>query len=130
MNSNSSNPPQLPDKLAGFDLEDGLQRMQGNQALYIKLIGKFASGFSTAGAEISQALADGDLEQTHALVHNLKGLAGNLSATRLFEAARTLDEAIKSNLDRATIEADLTTLNDALTEVLASAATVHPADSS
>ena len=85
----------LPDSLQGFDLAAGLKRLQGNDRLYRKLLVNFAVRYTAAGEEIQKALAEGQMEQVHSLIHNLKGLAGNLSATRLHAAASQMDAAVK-----------------------------------
>ncbi len=119
----------LPAALSGFDLTAGLQRLQGNRVLYIKLLGRFAGDYSAIGDEIEQAIEAGDRRQAHALVHNLKGLAGNLSATDLFAAARTLDEAVKSDAaEPARLHAAFMVLRTALDEALTSARSVLPPD--
>jgi CheY-like chemotaxis protein len=86
---------ELPKSLSGFDLEDGLMRLQGNKKLYRKLLLSFASDYSAVANEICQALDAEDFDQAHSLVHNLKGLAGNLAATELQAAAVNLEKLVK-----------------------------------
>ena len=78
---------ELPEFLPGIDLADGLKRLQGNKALYRKLLLNFAKDYNEVANEIREALDAKDFD-THSLVHNLKGLAGNLSATELQAAAK------------------------------------------
>ena len=86
---------ELPESLPGFDLPDGLKRLQGNKRLYRKLLLSFATDYNTVANEIRQALAAKDFDQAHSLVHNLKGLAGNLAATELQAAAVNLEKLVK-----------------------------------
>jgi HPt (histidine-containing phosphotransfer) domain-containing protein len=86
---------ELPESLSGFNLEDGLKRLQGNKKLYRKLLLSFATDYSAVANEIRQALDAEDFGQAHSLVHNLKGLAGNLSATKLQAAAVNLEKLVK-----------------------------------
>jgi CheY-like chemotaxis protein len=86
---------ELPESLAGFDLSDGLRRLQGNKRLYRKLLLSFATDYCEAVNEIREALDADDFERSHSLVHNLKGLAGNLSATDLQAAAVNLEKLVK-----------------------------------
>jgi signal transduction histidine kinase/CheY-like chemotaxis protein len=88
----------LPPSLAGFDLEAGLKRLQGNRRLYRKLLLDFLSHYSNFADEIHQALASNDIEGVHGLVHNIKGLAGNLSATDLQKTATEMDSSVKKAL--------------------------------
>jgi HPt (histidine-containing phosphotransfer) domain-containing protein len=86
---------EFPKSLSGFDLEDGLKRLQGNKKLYRKLLLSFATDYSTVANEIRQAFDAEDFDQAHSLVHNLKGLAGNLAATKLQAAAVNLEKLAK-----------------------------------
>jgi PAS domain S-box-containing protein len=86
---------ELPESLPGFDLSDGLKRLQGNQTLYRKLILNFATDYNAVANEIGKALEAEDFEQAHSLVHNLKGMAGNLAATDLQAAAVNLEKLVK-----------------------------------
>jgi HPt (histidine-containing phosphotransfer) domain-containing protein len=86
---------ELPESLSGFDLVDGLKRLQGNKKLYRKLLLSFAADYNTVANEIRQALDAEDFDQAHSLVHNLKGLAGNLAATDLQAAAVNLEKLVK-----------------------------------
>jgi HPt (histidine-containing phosphotransfer) domain-containing protein len=85
----------LPDSLPGFDLAEGLNRLRGNQKLYRKLLLDFGAKYTTTAAEIRDALDRGDFDQAHSLVHNIKGLAGNLAATGLQAAAVEMEKLVK-----------------------------------
>jgi PAS domain S-box-containing protein len=86
---------ELPEYMSGFDLADGLRRLQGNKKLYRKLLLSFATDYNAVANEIRQALNAEDFDQAHSLVHNLKGLAGNLAATELHTAAVNLEKLVK-----------------------------------
>jgi CheY-like chemotaxis protein len=86
---------ELPQSLAGFDLADGFRRLQGNQTLYRKLLLNFGTDYDTAANAIRAALDAQDFDHAHSLVHNLKGLAGNLAATELQAAAVNLVKLVK-----------------------------------
>jgi signal transduction histidine kinase/CheY-like chemotaxis protein len=86
---------ELPESLPGFDLTDGLKRLQGNTRLYRKLLLNFATDYCEVANEIREALDAEDFEHAHSLVHNLKGLAGNLSATDLQAATVNLEKLVK-----------------------------------
>jgi two-component system sensor histidine kinase/response regulator len=85
----------LPEYLPRFDLADGLKRLQGNKKLYRKLLLSFATDYCGAANDIRTALDAKDFERTHSLVHNIKGLAGNLAATDLQASAVNLEELVK-----------------------------------
>jgi two-component system sensor histidine kinase/response regulator len=85
----------LPESLPGFDLAAGLLRLMGNKRLYLKLLLDFGANYSTVAGEIREALAARDFKQAHSLVHDLKGLAGNLAATKLQAAAVEMEKLVK-----------------------------------
>lgn len=71
-----------------IDLEDGLNRVRGNKALFIRMLGMFK-----ASAEVSQFPVDvesGDLEAATRTIHAVKGMAGNLSLKPLFDLSTEL----------------------------------------
>ncbi len=126
---NSSEEVGLPESLPGFDLLAGLNRLQGNQKLYRKLLLDFGSSYRKASQDIQNALVAKDIKQVHSLVHNIKGLAGNLSATRLLEAATHMDSAVKKALAAekilpAQFDTDFGELKAALAETLSSCQTL------
>ena len=86
---------ELPEDLPGFDLSDGLKRLQGNKRLYRNLLLRFATDYRGVANDIRIALDAKDFELTHSLVHNIKGLAGNLSATDLQAASVNLEKLVK-----------------------------------
>ena len=121
----------LPDTLAGFDLAAGLNRLRGNRRLYRKLLVDFATRYRDVGNDIHKALRDGQIEQVHGLVHNLKGLAGNISATRLQAAATHLDTAVKKVVSDNDWQTDqmnsmLVELQESLAQALKSCTILSP----
>jgi HPt (histidine-containing phosphotransfer) domain-containing protein len=86
---------ELPESLPGFDLKSGLIRLSGNQALYRKLLQEFGAKYTGAAVEIRKALDANDLKTARRLVHNIKGVAGNLSATDLQVAAMEIETLAK-----------------------------------
>jgi two-component system sensor histidine kinase/response regulator len=69
--------------------------LMGNKRLYRKLLVDFGTKYIETASDISAALDTKDFEQVHSLVHNLKGLAGNLSATDLQASAVNLEKLVK-----------------------------------
>ncbi len=117
--------PGLPDSLPGFNLAEGLGRLQGNQKLYRKLLLDFGAKYTEVAAEIRKTLDNGDFEQAHSLIHNLKGLAGNLAATALQAAAVELEKLVKGDQKKSASQKQLdqkfarleTSINQALEAV-------------
>ncbi|MFH1136778.1 MAG: PAS domain S-box protein [Pseudomonadota bacterium] len=109
----------LPDSLPGIDVRSGLQRLRGNKRLFRKLLLDFSRDFRNAGQEIQAALDRDDLTGAHGLSHTLKGVAGNISAGNLREAAQEFEIALK-NGTREEREARLAGVTQALGTVLTS----------
>lgn len=77
---------ELLDKLSAagaINLEEGLKRMMGNEALYVKCLKMFLP--QAQGSKLPELLAAGDIEEAIKDVHNLKGVTGNLSLNGLYE---------------------------------------------
>ena len=70
--------------------------MQGNKRLYRKLLLDFGKKYMHTAEEVRTALYANDFHQAHGLVHNLKGLAGNLEAVDLQAAAMALEKIVKN----------------------------------
>ncbi len=123
---------ELPESLPAFDLADGLKRLQGNKKLYRKLLSGFAKDYNKVANEIRQSIDAKDFDQAHSLVHNLKGLAGNLAATELQAAAMNLEKLVKGFEEKtiSTTELNLvfSELENALNQALESARSLGVSD--
>ena len=105
----------LPAVLPGLDINAGLARINGNRCLYRWLLDDFVREYGSA-AEILRGLIDsGDQEAARRLVHTLKGVAGNISAVDVQEAAGALETALGA--DMGSYEALLLALEAALRPV-------------
>ena len=120
---------ELPETLPGFDLEAGLKRLQGNRRLYRKLLVDFGANYTETAAEIRKTLDANDFDQAHSLVHNIKGLAGNLEATELQAAAVEMEKLVKGKPEKAPSDQELkqkyANLENALNRALESVQTMH-----
>ena len=88
---------ELPVSLPSFDLAAGLKRLRGNKRLYRKLLVDFGTKYTETASEVREALDAKNFKQAHSLVHNLKGLAGNLEATDLQAAAAEMEKLVKGD---------------------------------
>jgi two-component system, sensor histidine kinase and response regulator len=97
-------PPAAEDPLEalpGFDLASVQKRVGGNRVLLVKLLHEFHKDFLETVPGIAAALNRGDTDLARRLSHTLKGVSGNLSATRVHEAARALEAAISASGETA-----------------------------
>jgi two-component system sensor histidine kinase/response regulator len=79
----------------GLDSTDGLRRVGGNNALYVKLLRQFADQQANAVGQIRAALATNDIESATRLAHTLKGVAGNLGAGGVQVAAAAVETRLR-----------------------------------
>ena len=91
---------ELPESLPGFDIATGLERLMGNKRLYRKLLLDFGADYGGVAGEIQEALAARDFKHAHGLVHNLKGLAGNIAATALLSAAVEMEKLVNGDSNK------------------------------
>ena len=106
--------------LSGIQISAALKRLGGNQMLFRKLWSDFKRDYAHAAEEIRAMLDQGEgQEMARQKVHTIKGVAGNLGANTLHQAARELDTAIKQE-DRETWPERLAMFEKNMKEVLAS----------
>ena len=85
----------LPAHLPPFDLPRALDRFGGDPDFVKTLIICFRESYAGAGAEMRRLIDEQRLEDAHRLAHSLKSAAGSLDATALFQAARSLEQALR-----------------------------------
>ncbi len=91
----------LPDALPGFDLAAGIRRCDGNKKLLFKLINNFHETYGDMDERIARILAAGDYKTAEKLLHEVKGISGNISATRLYKTTAAMEKSVKnSNLEQ------------------------------
>jgi two-component system sensor histidine kinase/response regulator len=117
---------QLP-AIAGLDTKDGLARVAGNQALYVKLLRAFAAEQASVVERIGAALAGNDTATAERLAHSLKGVAGNLGAMAVHAAAGEIERLIREQGTATETSAALDGLRAALGPLLAQLTALTPA---
>jgi PAS domain S-box-containing protein len=84
-----------PTPLKGIDVNAALERLNGQHDLLVRLLRVFAQEHGKTTADIEAAVAREDFDGALRIVHNLKGVAGTLSATAVFDAARALESGLR-----------------------------------
>ncbi len=81
-------------KALGVNVDEGLERLAGNEALYKRLLGTFIKTINTYGVEPDFDRNDYSeiIEKTHAI----KGITGNLSLTPLYEAYTRIVDLLRA----------------------------------
>ena len=95
-NGASADKAPLSEARPGIDLAAALERLGGHMALLSRLLALFVQDFGASLQHIQHAIDDGDLAQAAQLVHKIKGAAGNLSATELYETASVLEDRLRA----------------------------------
>lgn len=78
---------------AGIDYADAMSRLDGHAALYERLVRLFLTADDHL-AGLNTAMEQGDVEVALREAHTLKGTAGNLSFSALYQAACLLHQAL------------------------------------
>lgn len=89
-------------KAFNVDVEGAVARLNGNASLYEKLLHKFADMLKTM--DIEPDSAENAYMDAVEKVHAIKGTAGNLSVTPLFEAYTEMLRLLRENQPAQTKE--------------------------
>ena len=79
-----------------LDLDGGLRRTAGNVGLYHRLLSSLANTQADAAERVAAALRERDDQAAMQITHTVKGVAANLGATALAEAASRLDNTLQT----------------------------------
>jgi signal transduction histidine kinase/DNA-binding response OmpR family regulator len=116
-------PAQMPVQMPGIDVPSGLRMMQGDTNLYLKILGKFHASYAQAAEDMRTALGEGRNEAAQRLAHSIKGLAANIGANDLREAAAGIENSLRT-ADKAPSEDAVDRFSDALALVISSLARI------
>lgn len=107
----------LPQRMRNIDVIDGLARCMNNGVLFERLLRGFLANQARFAERFEQAQLSNQLDDALHLAHDLKGLAGNISAHQLQECADALQHACESR-NAARIEVAFAATRDALQALL------------
>lgn len=80
--------------VAGVDVNQGLKRLNNDKEFYEELLQKFCEDVHYQ--QLLKALEQGDAKEAFQHGHALKGMAGNLSMVRLYDALVPLVEELRN----------------------------------
>jgi two-component system sensor histidine kinase/response regulator len=103
--------------LPGIDITSGLKRLGGNRRLFVKLLKEFCRDYASVTEDIKSALSKKDIEAAMRLVHAVRGVAANLSALHLYEAAFELNKGIRQQPPPENLESLLKTFEQAFSQI-------------
>ena len=105
--------------MPGIDMTAALERLGGNAALLKRLLAMFAKDFEPSQRLIRAAVDTGRWLDAADLVHKVRGAAGNISATELYESATALEDRLRAQHED--LQGLLAAFNHALGIVMQSA---------
>ena len=88
-------PSGCPSDLPGIDLAQALHRVGQDQELLVNLLAMFFDQCRDIGKLLHEECDAGHFDAAAARTHALRGIAGNLAATEVAEAALALESALK-----------------------------------
>ena len=112
--------------LPGIDAADGLARAGGNVRLYREVLARFGDEIAGAPARIGELLGRSRTGEVARIIHDLKGVSGNVGAARVSAAAAALEAALGGGVT-ATTDAALAELTDAVAEAVSGLAVLGAA---
>jgi two-component system sensor histidine kinase/response regulator len=78
--------------IEGLDADRGVSKLHGKAALYLGLLCQFDVRHGGDMNDLERLLAEGQIGPARQLLHALKGAAGSLSLTSLYQAARSMED--------------------------------------
>jgi signal transduction histidine kinase/HPt (histidine-containing phosphotransfer) domain-containing protein/ActR/RegA family two-component response regulator len=107
----------FPRSLPGVDMEEGIRRLSGNRAAYLRLLFNFCRDYGNVAETIRNTLRAGDNTLACRLLHTLKGTSGNLALKDVYSNSQSLEKAILAGND-ARIEKNLKALDVMLKAII------------
>ena len=106
--------------MSGVEFENGLMRFAGKKKLYLKVLKQFIESYGDFEEKLIQAVRDKNKDTAIRLIHDLKGVAGNIGATNLYLQLNKFEEFVKRNfLDEKAIKERLYSIIRVLNRVIA-----------
>jgi len=103
-----------------IDSASAIARLGGNRQLHDRLLVRFAEDQGDFLARLRNAQAHGELDEMILLAHTLRGLAGNIGASRLASLSADLEKCLKQQPDAIReIDTLIAQLDTVLTSVFA-----------
>ena len=123
-NSDTADTPAAPrENAADSDIIDSaraIARLGGNRQLYDRILVRFAEDQGDFLARLRSAQAHGEIDEMVMLAHTLRGLAGNIGASRLATLSGELEKCLKQQPEAiAGIDTLIAQLDAVLTSVFA-----------
>ncbi|WP_460510219.1 response regulator [Hydrogenophaga soli] len=89
-------PPLIRVDPALVDVAGALQRLGGDVAFYLRIVGNFCQDLRLQPARVADALAQGHVQGVTGVLHTLKGMASTVGAQALAQAAAAAEQTVKA----------------------------------
>jgi len=117
---------ELEHYLPAFNIRGALARCNGSEAFLRRLFVRFTQQYGSAAVSLKRLIDTGEVRDAQILAHTLGGTAGQLGATALADAARSLESALRDG-GAGGIAGSLTTLAVVLAETDTALRAIPPA---
>ncbi|QTA82836.1 Signal transduction response regulator, receiver domain histidine kinase, Hpt-like [Desulfonema limicola] len=95
LENNKNHIDNFPKHLPGIDIKAGLRNVAENQKMFRKILIQFQENFADTADQMRDIISKGELEKGERLIHNLKGVSGNIGAVDLFLITELFEHALK-----------------------------------
>ena len=115
---------------AGVNVPEALRRVNGNEALYGRVLRQFAARQANFTGDMTALLDNLDPDAALRLAHTAKGLAATLGAQTVADELATLEHALRNRLPRPEVVTLLATVGQSLAwlvQTIESAIVLEPA---
>jgi HPt (histidine-containing phosphotransfer) domain-containing protein len=102
------------------DTDSVLERLGGNEALFLSLLLKFRDTYRDTRSKILRFLSTAETEEAYRIVHSIKGVAGNLGIGALYRDAVALETKMKAgdySADQPELEVFISVMEKVLDEM-------------
>ena len=105
-------------KSYGANVEEGMTRCMGNEALYLKLVATIPG--EQKFELLKESIENSDLDMAFENAHALKGVTGNLSLTPLYEPLVKITELLRAreNTDYSELLEEIISEKDKLERII------------
>jgi signal transduction histidine kinase/HPt (histidine-containing phosphotransfer) domain-containing protein/ActR/RegA family two-component response regulator len=102
-----------------IDFKAGVEAWMDEAAFY-KALANFGLRNGVTNEELTTVIGAGDIDKTQSLIHKIKGAAGNLRLTKLYDCTCELEDAVdnnSANLPDITVETFVAAMNETLAAI-------------
>jgi len=82
--------------LDSVDIFSGLRRFMNDQKMYFDTLDQVRVQYAAAMSDLQKLLEAADYQEAFMMVHSLRGMAGNLGANQVVNAATVLEDALRT----------------------------------